>query len=170
MRQYHRSSHPLRRLVLTAVGALWFAGACATAPAPPQQDQLAQAVSPPERATPPVALPPLARDLLRSRMANHTHDMGELVSAIMLLDYILIEERARAIAADVSLSRPITGDATELNTALPESFFQRQDGLRTQARELERDAQAQDARRVAADYGRLAEACVRCHADFRPTR
>ena len=70
----------------------------------------------------------------------------------------------------MSLSRPITGDATELNSALPESFFERQDALRTEARALARDAQAQDARRVAADYGHLSEACVRCHADFRPSR
>jgi cytochrome c556 len=169
--QHHRHHRPwLRSILLAAAGAAWFAGACATPPAPPQQTQLAQALSPPERATPPIYLPPVARELLKSRMANHTRDMGDLVSAIMILDYPRVEERARAIVADVSLSRPLTDDATELNSALPASFFDRQDALRAEARELAQDAHAENARRVASDYGHLSEACVRCHADFRPAR
>jgi len=160
-----------RNVVLTAAaGAAWFAAGCATAPVPPQQTQLAQAVSPPERALAPAPLPPAVRELLKARMATHTRDMAALVSAIMILDYPRIEERALGIVGDVSLSRPITGDATELNSALPESFFDRQDALRTEARGLARDAHLKDARRVAADYGHLSEACVRCHADFRPAR
>jgi cytochrome c556 len=151
----------------SAVGA---AGACATPPAPPQQTQLARALSPPEREVPPADLPAPARALLKSRMANHARDMGELVSAIMLLDYPRIEDQARRIASDVSFSRPLTDDATELNSALPRAFFDRQDALRAEARKLAEDAHALDARQVAADYGHLSEACVRCHADYRPAR
>lgn len=170
MRHDNRSSLRLRSVVLTGAFAAWFVGACATAPAPPQQTQLGKAMSPPARATDPIYLSPTVRDLLRTRMASHTRDMGEMVAAIMILDYPRIEERARVVVGDVSLSRPITGDATELNAGLPESFFERQDALRAEARDLAEDAHARDARRVAADYGHLSEACVRCHADFRPTR
>jgi len=168
MRQLHRSPVRLGRLAW----AVALAGGCATAPppAPPQQAQLVQAVSPPERATPPIELSPTVRALLKSRMASHARDMGEMVAAIMILDYPKIEQHADAIVGDVTLSRPTTNDATELNSSLPEVFFERQDALRVEARALARDAHAQDARRVAADYGHLSEACVRCHADFRPTR
>jgi hypothetical protein len=94
--------------------------------------------------------------------------MGDLVSAIMILDYDRIERAGDAIAADVNLSRPISRDATELNAAVPEQFFVRQDELRAEAKALAAAGQARDAYRVAAEYGRLSEGCVRCHADYRP--
>ena len=159
-----------RILLSTIACALLLGGGCAARPAPPQQNQLASALSSPERSGPPVYLPATARELLRARMANHTRDMSELVSAIMVLDYPLIESRARGISDDVTFSRPLTGDATELNSALPESFFDRQTALHADARALADHAHARDARRVAADYGHLAESCVSCHADFRPGR
>jgi len=157
----------IRLLMLTAASC---AGACATPPAPPQQAQLARALSPPERRGPPAPLPAPAREILKARMANHARDMGELVSAIMVLDYPRIASQADRIAGDVSLSRPLTEDATELNSALPETFFQRQDALRTNARKLAEDARALDAFAVAADYGHISESCVQCHAEFRPSR
>jgi cytochrome c556 len=153
--------------------ALLLFAACATAPArnePPQQAELARAVAPPERADPPAYLPASARDLLRQRMTSHARDMGELVSAIMVLRYEQIHEQAEALANDVSLARPLTGDATELNSALPEAFFQRQDELKVRARGLAQAATAMDAFAVAAAYGRVSETCVRCHATFRPGR
>jgi hypothetical protein len=135
---------------------------------PPQQAQLTQAISPPDRAGPPEPLSPAARELLKTRMASHARDMGELVSAIMLLDYPRIARLGNAIASDVNLSRPISGDATELNSALPEKFFVRQDQLRAGAKALAAAAEAMDPVRVASEYGRLSEGCVRCHADYRP--
>jgi len=101
-------------------------------------------------------------------MASHARDMGDLVSAIMILDYPGIVQRADSIAADVNLSRPISRDATELNASLPEKFFIRQDELRAGARALSSAARDLDPYRVAAEYGRLSEGCVRCHADYRP--
>ena len=170
MRQFHLLTVRLRSLAWAVAVAAAVAGGCATSPppAPPQQAQLVKAVSAPERTTPPIELSPTVRDLLKSRMASHARDMGQLVSAIMILDYPKIEESAQGIVGDVTLSRPTTNDATELNASLPEVFFERQDALRVEARALVRDAHAMDARRVAADYGHLSEACVRCHADFRP--
>jgi len=102
-------------------------------------------------------------------MASHARDMGDLVSAIMILDYPGIVQRADSIAADVNLSRPITRDATELNASLPEKFFVRQDELRARARALAAAARARDPNRIASEYGLLSEGCVRCHADYRPT-
>ena len=61
--------------------------------------------------------------LLRGRMASHANDMSALMSAIMVLDYPRIGDRAEAIAADERFARPFTGDATELASALPEKFF-----------------------------------------------
>ncbi len=101
-------------------------------------------------------------------MASHARDMGELVSAIMLLKYPEIAQRADAIAADVNLSRPVTHDATELNSSLPEKFFVRQDDLKAAARVLGDAARNLDPYRVANAYGRLSEGCVQCHADYRP--
>ena len=51
-------------------------------------------------------------------MVSHASDMNDLVSAIMILDYPFIADRAEKIASDVSLSRPVTGDATELNASM----------------------------------------------------
>jgi cytochrome c556 len=135
---------------------------------PPQQVQLTQAISTPERQAPPEPLAPAARAILKERMASHARDMGELVSAIMLLKYPEIAERADTIAADVNLSRPVTGDATELNSSLPEKFFVRQDDLKAASRVLGTSARDLNPYQVANAYGRLSEACVRCHADYRP--
>jgi len=135
---------------------------------PPQQAQLAQAVAAPDRAGPPEPLSPAARVILKERMASHARDMGDLVSAIMILAYDRIAQIGDAIASDVNLSRPLSKDATELNASLPEKFFIRQDELRAGARALSAAARDLDPTRVAVEYGRLSEGCVRCHADYRP--
>jgi cytochrome c556 len=133
-----------------------------------QQAQLARAVAAPDRAGSPEPLSPAAREILKARMASHARDMGDLVSSIMVLDYDRIAATGDAIAADVDLSRPISQDATELNAALPEKFFARQDELRGGAKALAAAARARDPGRVAQEYGRLAEGCVHCHAAYRP--
>ena len=159
-------------MVLSCFIGVGVLSACANNTAtnpPPQQAQLAQAIAAPDRTTPPEPLSPPARQILKKRMAAHARDMADLVSAIMLLDYPGIASRANSIASDVNLSRPITHDATELNASLPEKFFVYQDNLRAGARALAAAASDLDPYRVAAEYGRLSEGCVRCHADFRPS-
>jgi cytochrome c556 len=148
------------------------ASSCATQPppAPPQQAQLTRAVSAPQRAEPPQYLPGTARAILQKRMAFHAQDMGDLVSAIMILQYDRVRDRATAIASDANLARPLTGDATELASALPESFFVLQDQLRAQAGVLASAAGEQSAFQVADAYGRLSETCVKCHAVYRQGR
>lgn len=145
------------------------AAGCATAPPnqPPQQAQLAQAVAPPKRLRPPETLSPAARALLHTRMAAHAQDMSDLTSAIMILQYPDIKEHARRIRDDAAFSRPLTDDATELNSALPEKFFLYQDSLRLEAKVLEEAADRQNAFDVADSYGRLSQVCVRCHAVYR---
>jgi hypothetical protein len=154
-------------------------GACAVAaavtascagPQPPQQAQLAQAVDPPRRLRPPDELSETARAILRGHMAAHARDMGGLVSAIMLLHYDEIRDGALRIAGDASLSRPLSADATELNSTLPDKFFLYQDNLRLEARTLAEAAGRQQPYDVADSYGRLSQVCVRCHAAYRQGR
>jgi len=158
------------RFTLTLVGTLALGLCCASKEAnqPPQMEQLTRAITPPERAAPPEPLSPTARALLTDRMASHAEDMSDLVSAIMLLEYSRIITRADKIAGDVNLARPTSQDATQLNAALPEKFFVRQDALKAAARALGEAARSGNPYRVADAYGRVSETCVRCHADFRP--
>lgn len=101
-------------------------------------------------------------------MSAHAEDMSDLVTAIVLLEYQTVAERADKIANDVTLSRPLANDATELNALMPERFFVRQDDLKTAARALAQSARTVNPFRVADAYGKLAETCVRSHADYRP--
>jgi cytochrome c556 len=133
----------------------------------PQQAQLTKAVSPPSRLEAPDYLPEAARAVLRTMMASHARNMGDLMSAIMVLDYPRIREGADGVASDASLSRPLTHEASELNALLPEDFFRQQDNLRAQARVLADAASRQSAYGVADAYGRLSESCVRCHYVYR---
>jgi cytochrome c556 len=151
-------------LVLTALGS-----GCAgkSVQAPPQQAQLTRAVSPPKRLEPPDDLPEAARAVLRTMMSSHARNMGDLMTAIMVLDYPRIHESAEAIATDASLSRPLSHEASELNALLPEAFFRQQDALRAQARLLVDAATRQSPYGVADAYGKLSESCVRCHYVYR---
>jgi hypothetical protein len=146
------------------------------APAPPppspspQAAQMTQAVSPPERLHPPESLSPMAKAILNRRMASHAREMRDLVSAIVVLQYDEIQAGALRIAGDVTLSRPLSEDATELNAALPEQFFVYQDRLRQEAKTLAGAASRQNAGEIADSYGRLSQVCVRCHATYRAGR
>ncbi len=162
-----------KRISAVVALALSTAGACASSRPPhqaPQEPQFARAVEAPSRLTPPAHLPENARAIMRTLMVSHAHDMAELMSAIMILDYPRIQDGAAAIVADVTLARPLTGDATELNSALPDTFFQLQDELRQQARVLRDAAQRLSAFDVAEAYGNLSGTCVRCHGVYRAGR
>jgi len=156
----------VRDLVL---GLSVFAAGCAGKGTqdPAQQVQLTRAVSPPKRLEAPDYLPEAARAVLRTMMASHSQDMGDLMTAIMVLDYPRIRERADGIAGDAALSRPLSHEASELNALLPEEFFRQQDAMRAQARVLSDAATRQSPYGVADAYGKLSEACVRCHYVYR---
>jgi cytochrome c556 len=158
------------RFAMTAAMTGALAASCATAadrPQSPQEPQLLAAVSPPARLQPPAYLPEVARSILRTRMASHARDMGQLMSAIMVLDYPDVQAGAQAIVSDVNLARPLTGDATELNAALPPQFFDLQDELKARGRVLRDAAEHRSAFEVADAYGHMSETCVRCHAVYR---
>ena len=165
-----RNINPCRVRRMVLVAALVPLSACATPPAyqPPQRAQAVRAVETPKRADPAEPLSPAARALLKERMASHGRDMNDLVAAIMVLDYLRIEQRGDQIADDVTLARPLSNDASELNASLPEKFFVHQDKVKLEARALADAARARNPYRVAEQYGRVSEGCVRCHADYRP--
>lgn len=152
-----------------ALGLCVLSSACAgkVAQEPPQQAHLTRAVSPPRRLEAPDYLPEAARSVLRTIMASHAGNMGDLMSAIMVLDYPRVRESAEAVANDATLSRPLTHEASELNALLPEDFFRQQDNLRAHARLLAEAATLQSAHAVADAYGGLSESCVRCHYVYR---
>jgi cytochrome c556 len=170
MAQHRRRLVPA--LPASAVLVAAFLTGCASAPPAesPQQAQLLQAISPPERLEPPASLPGTARALLRTRMASHAHDMAALTSAIMVLRYAEIEARATAIATEAHFARPHSDDATELNSALPKEFFDHERTLRVMASSLASAAHKLDPFQVANAYGQLSETCVRCHAVYRAGR
>lgn len=171
-RQGMRQPKPVAVLASALLSSVVLSAACAT-PAhnqPPQQAQLTQAVSVPDRLRPPEHLSDGARAILKERMASHARNMGGLMSAIMILQYDEIRAGARRIVDDGSLSRPLANDATELNSALPEKFFLYQDDLRLEARTLAEAAGRQHPFDVADSYGRLSQVCVRCHATYRQGR
>lgn len=165
-----RTSLPNSRLLLVVGAVATISCAGPQRNQPTQRKELAQAVSPPVRLRPPEQLSDTARAILKTHMASHARDMGDLVSAIMLLHYAEIGEGAQRIAGDGRLSRPLSNDATELNSALPEKFFLYQEDLRLEARTLAEAAARQHPFDVADSYGRLSQVCVRCHATYRAGR
>jgi hypothetical protein len=161
---------PTRSLIRDlALGLCVLSSACAgkVTQEPPQQAHLTRAVSPPRRLEAPDYLPEAARSVLRTIMASHARNMGDLMSAIMVLDYPRVHEGAEAVANDATLSRPLSQEASELNALLPEDFFRQQDNLRAHARLLAEAATLQSAHAVADAYGSLSESCVRCHYVYR---
>jgi hypothetical protein len=166
-RNWEKVSH--RMALVCVVGVTM---SCASQPRnqPPQQAQLAQAVAAPPRLRPPEQLSETARVILKARMASHARDMRQLMSDVMLLRYPEISEGALRVANDASLSRPLTQDASELNSALPEKFFLYQDALRLEGKTLAAAADGQHPFEVADSYGRLSQVCVRCHVTYRAGR
>ena len=161
---------PHLSLLLVLSGGILVACAAAPPAEPPQQAQLLLAISPPDRLEPPASLPGTARALLRTRMASHARAMADLMSAIMVLRYSDIETRAYDIASEPTFARPHSQDATELNAALPEKFFDYERELRLLAKILGDAAHTLDPFRVANAYGQVSETCVKCHAVYRAGR
>jgi cytochrome c556 len=108
-------------------------------------------------------LPSAARSVLKKRMERHGRDMGDLMWAVLLLDYNTTQKLAQQVATEPLLARPLSGDASELNALLPERFFTLQDELKTNAAALARVAPRHDPEAMAEAYGRLARTCVACH-------
>jgi cytochrome c556 len=113
-----------------------------------------------------LATPPLssaAREIVHQKMADHSKGMTELVWAVVFLDFQQTAALAKSIATEPRLARPLTQDATELNSALSPRFFVLQDQLRARAQRLEAAARSRDSAAMARAYGAIAETCVACH-------
>jgi hypothetical protein len=152
-----------------SVALLLAVAACATQgqDQPPQQVQLTRAIAAPGRLESTEYLPAEARVLLRARMNNHARDMADLMSAVMVLRYEEIASRGKNIAEEDRFAPPLSGDASELNSALPERFFAQDRQMRVWAGALASAAEKGDPFAVANAYGQLSEACVSCHAAYR---
>ena len=110
------------------------------------------------------ALPPAARQVVRSRMGRHEAQMKALVSRVVLLDNDGVARVGGEIFDEPTIARPIAGD--ELNGLIPERFFVLQDELRARARQLVVATQKHDSDAVAAEFAALAKSCVGCHQVF----
>ena len=104
-----------------------------------------------------------ARGVLAHRMARHGETLSELMNRLVLLDYEGVQREAQRIREEPPLSRPLTGDATELNSLLPARFFDLQDELRVRAAAVEEAARRSDSAKLIDSYSALARTCITCH-------
>ena len=118
----------------------------------------------------PQDLSPLVRSLLKRRMEQHGQDMLRLVKSVVLLDRAQTQRLAAQIASEPRLTRPLPGDADELNRGLPERFFVLQDELRARAKALSADAAKADDGALTARLHELLQTCVSCHRSFLPAQ
>jgi len=106
----------------------------------------------------------VARVFLHQKMQRHGKEMEQLIRAVILLRYPLVDENATAIASEPILARPIAGGEDDLNAALPERFFVLQGELRARARALANAARARDDSQLGQVFGQMTESSVECHS------
>jgi len=156
--QVHRGIGVLALALGAACVAL--AGPPAKKAPPPPKDPSAPALKTPDY------LSELARQLLRERMGRHGKDVSRLVQAVVLLERDVAKDLAQSMAAEPRITRPTPGTTDELNSALPEQFFVRQDELRERAKALVAAAQGKSDDELAARLGDLMRTCVGCHSAY----
>lgn len=147
----------MRHLALPLLAVL---AACQTTPPP------AEGPAPKGALPSPARLSATARRLISNRMQQHGAAMGDLVWASLFLDYKSASELAREISEQPRLARPLSRDASELNSALPPGFFDLQDELAKQAGHLATEAEARDPARLSTALGALTDTCLRCHSTY----
>jgi hypothetical protein len=114
-----------------------------------------------ERLAAPASIPPIARQVLRTKMQRHDAQMRALVSRVAMLDDDGVARAAGEIFDEPALARPVAGD--ELNGLLPDQFFVLQDELKSRARRLVIASQARNHAAMAEEFAALARSCVTCH-------
>jgi cytochrome c556 len=154
-----------RRIALVA----FVMTSCSTAGERPPHGAAREPWAAPTRLAPPADLPGPARQVLRTVMAEHRRDMADLITSMMAVDYDAVATASDRLRAD-SFSRPLTGDANELNAFLPAPFFELQDQLLAQTRTLGTAARHHSAPDAAKAYAAVSETCVACHAVYREGR
>ncbi len=114
----------------------------------------------------PTYLGPIARQLLKQRMARHGRDMMALVQSVLFLDRDTVQRLAGEIATEPRLTRPIAGGEDDLNASLPDRFFVLQDELRSRAQALLEVSKKGDDAAMASRLGELTQTCVACHSAY----
>jgi len=120
-----------------------------------------RSIPPEPKLAEPERISPAMRAVIRTKMGRHAQQLGALVSRVVVLDYDGVARSAGEIFDEPALARPVSGD--ELNGVLPERFFELQDALRAEARQLVAAAAARDNARVSEAFGGLAKTCLACH-------
>lgn len=111
----------------------------------------------------PEHIPPPVRAAIKTRMARHGTAMLSLVRSVVLLDHPTTARLAKRIADEEMLARATSVGGVQAETALPGSFFDLQDTLRSEADRLAQAAVAADDLQVAEGFGAVARTCVSCH-------
>ena len=109
-----------------------------------------------------------ARAALTTQMRTHARGMMELVSVVTLLDFEGVGTATQRLLDEPRVARPLTGDATELNSVLPARFFTLQDELRDELQALRSAAAAHDVDATADAFAATTRTCVHCHATLQP--
>jgi cytochrome c556 len=110
-------------------------------------------------------LPEAVRRALGHRMVHHAQQLGELLKAVLILDHAAVEERVGALI-ESKLARPAAGETDTLNSSIPKRFFDLQDNLVKQATAVREAAHQGDDAKMGEAFGKLAQACVACHAVY----
>ena len=107
-----------------------------------------------------------ARALISDRMQHHGQAMSDIVWSVLFLDFEAAADIADEIAQEPKLARPVRREANELNSLLPDQFFDLQDELAVRAEQLATAARAEEPEAISEALGALSSTCVRCHSAY----
>lgn len=116
-------------------------------------------------------LSPELAELLRAEMREITAGIQVIAASLATANWEAVHDTAARIRASYIMERSLTsGQAEELERALPEPFKLLDAEFHARAEKLAAAAQARDAELAGFHYARLLETCTRCHAAFAGTR
>lgn len=118
-----------------------------------------------------VRLSPDLANLLREEMRELSGGVQTMALAIAGGDWQSIQATSARIRASYILDRKLTsGQAAELNSALPAPFKALDAAFHARAGKIGAAAAARDAEQVVFHYSRLLESCTVCHAGYAKAR
>ena len=113
------------------------------------------------------ALTPKLLDTLREEMRLVLEGSRDILTALVTGDHATVTAQAQTIDDSFILEQALTvQDREDLEAALPPAFIEIDAAFHRTAAELAVAARALDARREAALFGRMVEACADCHGRF----
>ncbi len=107
-----------------------------------------------------------SRAYLTIRMRNHGNQATDLLNAVVLLDYKITKRISRKLAKPESISSVDQPHEEKLHQEFPETFFDLEASLRTQALRLYAEATLGKPDMVLREYSALMGRCVECHSLF----